>query len=286
MRKSSFIRVASAIFALCCLVSQAESPHGNTGSPAGPLQQDAAASLNDALLARATALYDSTAKSGLRGFDCQVHPDWLTIMTSARKGAAVPADDPKPALLGTVKITLHARLKGASSLDWQAPASQEKPLDQAAISLLDRTHRGIENTLLGLVKIWIPLVDGSVAESFGEEEANIAHTENGYTLRSKDGSLTEEFDRNLTLKTYLAADASSTVKIAPMFQPTSQGLRLGSFTAHIRPAGASAESAQEMRVGLEYQTVAGVQIPARFLIEMPSVVEMNFKLDGCIVNPK
>ena len=276
---SSETLVGAVLLMLCCLPANAQSP------PATPPQQGTVAGLNDALLARATALYDSAAKEGLRAFDCQVHPDWNRIMSSARNGAPVATDDPKLALLNTVKIALHARLKGGSSLDWQAPATPEKPLDQAAISLLDRTHRAIENTLQGWLKIWIPLVDGSVAGAFGAEAVNIAQSGNGYSLHSKDGSLTEEFDRDLLLKTYMTADAGSRMKIEPTFQPAGHGLLLGSFIANIHPAGA-AEAAQQMHVGIEYQTVSGVQIPARLTIEMPSVVEMDFRLDGCAVNPK
>jgi hypothetical protein len=41
-----------------------------------------------------------------------------------------------------------------------------------------------------------------------------------------------------------------------------------------------------MHVGLEYQKVEGAEIPTRLTIEMPKVVQMNFKLDGCTINPK
>jgi predicted phosphohydrolase len=278
--------VPACVLALSSLRVNAQNPPAIPVPPAAPLQRATVGTLNDSLLAKATGLYDSTAKAGLQGFDCQVHPDWNTIMTSSRKGAPAAGDDAKLALLGTVKIALHARLKGGSNLDWKVPARPEEPVDKTSMAMLGQAHRGIENTLLGVLKLWIPLADGSVAESLGEEDVEIAQTENGYTLRSKDKSLTEEFDRNLLLVHSIVVDSGSTVNIAPTFQQTSQGLRLASFVAHIHPASAPPESVQEMRIGLEYQTVAGAEIPARLTIEIPNVVRMNFNLDGCGVNPK
>jgi predicted phosphohydrolase len=276
----------ACVLVLICLRAYTQNPPAMPAPPAGPLKQASSGTLRDTLLAKAAGLYDSTARAGLHGFDCQVHPDWNLIMTSSRRGPPAAGDDAKLTLLSTVRIALHARLKGNSSLDWQVPDQHRTPIDKASTAMLDQAHRGIENTLVSVLKLWIPLVDGSVAESLGEEDMEIAQTENGYALRSKDKSLTEEFDRNLLLVRYLAVDSGSTVNIEPTFKHSSQGLLLSSFVAHIHPAGAPANSIQEMHVELEYQTVSSAQIPARLTIEIPNVVQMDFKLDGCSVNPK
>jgi hypothetical protein len=273
--------IAIALIVFSCVAIRAQN---RPASPSAPPQPAAIASLSDALLAKATALYASTAKSGLRSFDCIVHPDWQMIMTSSRKGAPSAGSDSEIALLNSVKITLHARIDGDSTVDWEVPAG--KPLDAAANATLDRAHRGIEQTLKGALKLCIPLINGSVAESLGAENADVAQTENGYSLRSRDKqhSLTEEFDRNLLLTRQVITDSGSTVDIAPTFQPTSQGLLLNSFTARVQPAGTAAQNAQEMRISLAYQTVSGAQILARLAVVVPNVVTMDFALDGCTVN--
>jgi hypothetical protein len=232
------------------------------------------------------SLYDSTAKSGLHGFDCQVHPDWNKIISSVKKGAPDAADDAKVALLHTVKITLHARLNGGSTLDWQPPESLEKPRDPAATSMLNKAHKDVETTLLGILKFWTQLVDGSVAESLGEDDMSIVQIGDGYTLRSKNkrNPVTEEFDRDLLLKHFITVDSASTVDIAPTFRPSARGLLVQSFVARIQPTGAGPAAAQEMHIGLEYQAVSAIQIPARITVEVPNVVEMDFALDGCVVN--
>jgi len=292
MHKSRFavparMSAATSLLALSCALVQAQTPPASATPPAPTLQPGSAASLNDTLLAKATSLYDSTAKSGLHGFDCQVHPDWNKIMSSARKSAPAAADDAKVALLSTVKITLHAHLNGGSTLDWQLPESAEKPLDPAATSMLNKAHQGIDNTMVGVVKLWTLLVNGSVAESLGSDELNAAQTVDGYTVRSKDKRypLALEFDRDLLLKHFITVDSASTVDIAPTYRPSGRGLLVQSFVARIQPAGTGPAAAQEMHIGLEYQTVSAIQIPARITVEVPNVVEMDFALDGCAVNP-
>ncbi len=277
------VRIAIALIVLSCMAIRAQSPPAN---PSAPPQPAAVASLNDTLLAKATAVYASTAKSGLRGFDCSVHPDWEKIMTSSRKGAPMAGGDSEIALLNKVRITLYTRLDGGLTLDWEVPAGQ--PVDPATSAMLDRAHRGIEQTLAGAIKLWIPLINGSIAESFGAENVDVAQTENGYSLRSRDKqhSLTEEFDRDLLLTRYVIADSGSVVDIAPTFRPTSQGLLLNTIVARVQPVGAMPQTAQQMRISLEYQDVSGVQIPGKIAVDVPNVVAMDFVLDGCTVNLK
>jgi hypothetical protein len=295
---------AAGLLALFCGIGQAQNPPPLPLAPSGSAERTGAVPLNDALLARATALYDSTAKSGVHGFDCALHVDWKKVMSSARKGAAVADDDPKLVLVNPVQITLHARLGGKPTLDWRAP---EGSGDAVSKAVLDEVHRGVEQTLLSTLKLWTPLVDGSVAESLGEEDVDVAETTDGYTLRSgikqqgnkqhgdkqredkqqgnKQPALTEQFDRNLLLKHFVAVDAGSTADIEPVYQPGAAGLLLSGFLAHLQPAGAAGQAAQEMRVSIDYQTVSGRQIPAHITIDLPNIVEMDFTLDGCIVNP-
>jgi hypothetical protein len=268
--------IAGALLALCCLCAAAQNGAAHQAATAAPL--------NDALLSKATALYGSTAKSGLRSFDCALHPDWKKVIATSRKGAAVADDDPKLLAVEGVQLTLHARMDGNSSIDWKAP---QKPADAATASLLDQARGGVEQTLTGTLKLWTPLVDGTVAESLGEEGVEIAQTPDGYTLKSKDkrNPVREEFDRNLVLKRFAMPDAGATVDLEPAYRQSPQGLELTGFVAHLTPAGPTGTGGQDMRVAFDYQSVDGKQIPAHIAIELPNLVEMDFALDGCTVNP-
>jgi len=295
-------RAAATMLALSCLLAHAQQLPA--GAATSPLQPAAVASLNDSLMARATTLYSSTVKSGLHSFDCQVHPDWMKIMLTSRKGVPQDSDRAKTALLAAVKVTLHARIKADSTLDWQPPPDNGQPRDQAADDMLDRAHRSIESTIEGVLKLWIPLVDGSLAESFGDDDMEVEQTASGYVVRSKnestekskakhkspagsqEHSVTEEFDRNLLLKHFTLVDAGSTASLTPAFQPTPQGLLVSSVDALLQPAGVPAADARQMHIALEYQTVSGIQIPGKIGVELPGVVQMDFTLDGCTVNPQ
>jgi len=266
---------------LCSALGQAQSAPAVSQAPPA-----STASLHDTLLAKAATLYYSAAKAGLRNFDCRVHPDWAGMMKSVRKGEPLPESDPRLALLDTVSITLHMNLKTGSSLEWRLPDPQQKPLDQDQTALLNQVHHGIEQSLGGILKMWTPLVDGSIAEMLGEERAQIFADANGYTLRSKTEheTVTEIFDNGLVLKRYILESATSAnVDLAPTFKTDPQGLLPASFVGRLHGANTQGP-AQEMDVSLEYQSVSGIEIPARITAVMPNVIEMDFRLDGCAVN--
>jgi hypothetical protein len=304
MKKLPFARparAAAALLALGCLIARAQQPPAGAGAVAP--QTAASASLNDALMARATALYDSAVKTGLRSFNCQVHPDWKKIIESARNGAPEDSDAARAALLDAVKITLHDRLKGGSTLDWQPPDAS-LPRTQAVADMLDRAHRSIDSTLDGVLKLWTPLVDGSLAESLDEDGIDVQQTASGYLARSRDDtaekskdkqkspaaseghSVSEDFDQKLLLTHYTLVDAGSTASLTPAFEPTPQGLLISGFDAFLQPAGAPAADARQMHIAFTYQGVSGVQIPASISVTLPGVVEMDFTLDGCTVNSR
>ncbi len=243
---------------------------------------------NDELMARAAKLYYSTAKSGLDGFDCAVHPDWHTLFVSANKGSAVAADDPRILLLKPVNITIHARLKGGSTLSWNVPTHPGKPLDPDSTTYLDSMHRATEQTLMGFLQFWTPFVDGSAvpASSKGLE---ITRIENGYRLHAEesDTSVTEVLDSNLLLKQFdVIMKEGMNVKFSPSYKSTERGLLVVGFLARILPAGAPPEQTQEMHVEIEYQLLEGLTIPAKLNMSVVNVGVFNFVFDGCQVIPK
>jgi len=248
------------------------SPVATTGNP------------NDELLAKASKLYYSTAKKGLDGFDCAVHPDWYQLFLSAQNGGTVAADDSRLQLLKSVKLTLHARMKGGSILDWLAPASPEKPLDQESSKLLDDMHQATDQTLQGFLQFWTPFVDGSTVPATAEG-VEVTQIEKGYKLHAKqEGTeVTEQLDNNLVLQEFNVVMSNVTVDFAPAYKYTGEGLLVNGFLAHILPAGAQPEQTQEMHVAIEYQTIDGFPVPAQLSMEVVNSGRFKFMLDGCTV---
>lgn len=276
--------ILAALSAFCPMPAHAQSTQPEPSKPASPAAQSAPKpNPNDELLAKAASLYYSTAKAGLNSFVCSVHPDWRAFLHSIGKGGAGADADPRIVLLNSVKISLHGQMKGGSTIDWTPDPHPEKPLDEDSTSLLNQMHTQTNQTLQGFMQFWTPFVDGSVIppDSVGLE---FTQTENEHRIHADAGetSLTEVFDNGLVLQHFDVVTGGLSVKFAPTYKPTDNGLLVDAFQAHIQPPGVPA---QEMRVEIEYQTLGGKLIPAQVKMNVASTKTFNFVLDGCAVNP-
>jgi len=240
---------------------------------------------NDELLAKAAKLYYSTARAGLEGFDCAVHPDWRALFAKANKNTVIAEDDPRIVLLKSVGITLHAHMKGGSTLEWIQAPSSDKPLDEDSTAMLDSMHQATEQTLQGFLQFWTPFIDGSVVPA-SSEGLRVETSSKGYTFHAEDGGtkLTEVFDNSLTLEEFDVAMGTTAIQFSPSYKTTDQGMLVSSFAGHIHAPGATPGQAEEMHVQLEYQAVDGFPVPARINMEVVGTGIFNFEFDGCKAN--
>ena len=287
MLNRSFLSPAlllAALPAVCLTTAHAQNP---PASPAAPAQSQPAAKPNpyDAMLAKAGKLYYSSTLDGLAGYDCAVHPDWHTLFVTAQKGVAVAEDDPRIVLLKTVNITLHGRLKGSTTMDWNPPAHPGTPLDQDSVTLLDNMRGAVEQTLQGFMQFWTPFVDGSAIPD-SSAGLVITRTDSGYTLHAEQGDtkVTEVIDNNLILQHFDVVLNGTSIKFDPSYKTTAKGLLVNAFAAHILPAGTPPEQVQDMHVSIEYQTLDGFPIPARLNMAVANSGTLNFVMDGCSVS--
>jgi hypothetical protein len=238
---------------------------------------------DDALLAKARTMYYSTAKAGLAGFDCAVHPDWHALFVSANPGTTISDSDSRVTLLNRVAITLHALLKGGSTLDWTPPAGA--PTDADSTALLTQMHQATEQTLAqGFMQFWTPFVDGSVVP-VNSSGLTVTHASNTFTVHaaSNEADLTEVFSNDLLLEKYDVIMGGASIKFEPTYKATAQGLLVGRFLAHIQQLGNPSAPIQEMHVGIEYQTIEGFPIPQQLNMEVVGTGIFNMSLDGCTV---
>jgi hypothetical protein len=290
-------RLLSLVAAACCAATllsaqtgaQNVAPPGLQAAaqpaPEVPTVASSAPGADDAWLKKAGSLYYSTAKAGLSGFDCVVHPDWRTLFASASAGSQVAEDDARILLLQSVKINLHAQLQGGSTLEWTPDASTSQPLDEDSTTLLKKMHEVTEQTLEGFLQFWTPFVDGSVVPA-SADGLTITHTGSVNTIHAQDSdtALTETFSNDMMLEHFDVDMNGISIKFQPAYKPTGQGLLVKSFQAHVQPAGVPPEQAQEMHVDIEYQTLEGFPIPSRLNMEMTNTGNFNFVLDGCTVS--
>jgi hypothetical protein len=283
-------RLLVALVAICLAASaaRAQNPDASQASAlAAPQLAQPGANLiaDNEWLAKAGKLYYSSAKAGLTGFDCSIHPDWRTVFVSANKGETVAEDDPRIVLLKTVKITLHARMKGGSTVDWVAASNPDQPPDKSSADLLDGMHQAVQQVLEGFMQFWTPFINGSAVpdSAVGLE---ITHTPTVHTIHAKQGDteVTEIISGDLVLEQFNVNMSAASIKFSPTFKPTPQGLLVNGFVAHILSAGAA--QSQEMTVGIEYQTVDGLTIPGQVNVNVVGTGIFNFTFDGCTTNPK
>jgi hypothetical protein len=260
-------------------------PASQSAQPAQPSQPVSPA--ENEWLAKTAKLYYSSAKAGLTGFDCAVHPDWHTLFVTANKRESTPDDDASLALLNTVKITLHARMKGGSTIEWVAAANPDKPLDESSTALLDGMHQSVEQTLEGFLQFWSPFIEDTVVPD-SSEGLEITHTPTVHTIHAKQGTteLTEVFDHNLVLEQFNVNLNGTSIKFSPAYRPTEQGLLVNGFVARILPPGATPAQAQEMKVAVDYQPLNGLTIPSHLNMEVIGTGVFNFTFDACSNNPK
>ncbi|HEY1767801.1 MAG TPA: hypothetical protein VGG26_09100 [Terracidiphilus sp.] len=269
--------------------AQSAAPSSSAGATAAPATSGSPATeSDDAWLKKTGSLYYSSAKSGLGGFDCAVHPDWRTLFGSAGGSTNSPAvadGDARLLLLETVKINLHAHMQGGSTLDWNRDPHSGEPLDDKASALLAKMRQTTEQTLEGFLQFWTPFVDGSIVPDSAAGLA-ITHTGTLNTIHAEQGdtALTETFSSDLHLEHFDVKMNGISIKFQPDYQPTEQGLLVKSFEAHVQPAGVPPDQAQEMHVEIEYQTLDGFPIPSRLTMEVANTGNFSFVLDGCTVS--
>jgi hypothetical protein len=259
------------------------------GLPAAGLraQSPAAPSSDTSWLASTSKLYYSSAKAGLAGFDCSVHPDWRTLIMSTNKGEVVADDDPRITMLQGVRVGIHARMKGGSTVEWETESAPDKPLDESSTAMLDRIHHSVEQTLEGFLQFWSPFMEVAIVPD-STEGLEITHTPTTHTIHAKQGEteLTEIFTSDRVLEQFNVNLNGMSIHFSPAYTPTPQGLLVQSFEAHILPAGVPPEKAQVMKVTLTYQTLNSLTIPGQLNMEIAGAGTFNFAFDGCTINPK
>lgn len=278
MRKS--FTMQGLLLAILATLSVAPAAVVAQSTPPTRSAQDVAA--DDALLNKARTLYYSTARAGLAGFTCTINPDWLATFVKANPGTTISSDDPRVVLLNRVGIVLHAQLKnGNTSLDWTPPAGA---LTSDQTTLLNQMHGASEQALEGFVQFWTPFVDGSVIPD-GTDGMTVTHSATSFTLHADAGgtSLTEVFSNDLLLEHYDVITGGTSIKFAPSYKATPQGLLVEHFVAYIQKADDPSAAVEQMNVAVQYQTIDGFPIPSQLDMEVVGTGVFNSTFNQCTV---
>jgi hypothetical protein len=262
-----------SIWAATGYAQNASSSSPATGSPQQSADMD--------WLAKTAKIYYSSAKAGLAGFNCQVHPDWQALIAGTAKNGDAPASDANLAQLKNVKITMHARMRGGSTIEWLAGSSDDPN------GVMENMHQTVQQTLEGFLQFWSPFMEVTVVPS-KTEGIEITHSPTSHIIHAKQGSteLTEIFNSNLVLEHFDVVLAGTSIKFAPTFDSTPKGLLVKTFTAEILPAGATPQQMQKMQVRLDYQTVNNQTLPKQLNMDIAGSGSFSFAFDGCSTESK
>ena len=239
----------------------------------------------DKLMAQTSARYYNMGRAGLAGFDCAVHPDWRWLFLQALPGQAIADDDPRVVLLKGVKVELHAQLKSGATVVWEPPAGAGKD-DKDLADLLTHMQQGATQALKGFVQFWTPFVDGSAVPA-SAAGMTATKTDKGFELRGESGGarVTEGFSGDGTLESFLVEMQGATIEFHPRYTALPDGLLLvDHFRGSVQHTGASAGQQQELRAGVDYQTIGGFPIPARLELDVAGQGAFHVTLDECRVS--
>jgi len=259
----------------CCAAAIAAAQNPPSGNPSNA---------NDEWLAQSVKLYYSSAKAGLKAFDCALHPDWRALYATGNGGLLSSDDAQRVTLLSAVNIALHGRMQGGSTLDWNPPA---QPLNADQTKLLNDMHDALNQTITGFMQFWTPFVDGSVVpdSSSGLEVTAAGDGGKKIHLKESDIELSESFDSGGILREYDVVQGGATVDLTPTFSPGDHGLVITHFHALIRqaddPQKTQEQKTEEMNVEVAYQWTDGFALPARIDMEVTGVATLHMSLDGC-----
>jgi len=261
---------------------------GQANAPSG--QQPAAGSQSattppnpeNEWLAKASKLYFSSAKSGLAGFSCEVHPDWHALFVSTSKGAESSASDAYVAQLEKVSVKMHARMLGGSTIEWQTDSTDSNAPSSDSNEVMDKMHQTVQQILEGFLQFWSPFMEVTIVPPKADG-LEITHGPASNTIHAKQGTteLTEIFNSNLVLEHFDVMLAGTSIKLTPTFEPTPRGLLVKSFSAEITRAGTAPEQTQKMQARIEYQTVNNQTIPGKLNMDIAGTGNFNFAFDNC-----
>jgi hypothetical protein len=275
-----------ALFAVCLGTAQAQKSSSHQITKPAKKPRVLSAEESGDLLAKAGDLY-YLGISDLDSYSCAVHPDWQAVYKASHNGAASAPDDPDIRLLNSVTIVLNKRVGGDEAIiEWSVPTDAENPLDKSSVKFLNAQHEQFEYILNSVLSQWESYVNGEALLDISNG-MEITQTDEGYSLRFGTGAGAKHtiLNKQLVIQRFtLAGTDGTSIKSLPKFVSTDDGLLVSSFVSYTDRPDASPGDLQKMQIDVEYRTVDGFQLPARFkIIDKNFVKGFDIHLDGCKV---
>lgn len=234
--------------------------------------------LEDRLVA-ARALYYTPTTAGLESFGCKVSIDWKGFLANA-SGKEIKDDNPALKYLNSVQLTTQDRLRGGGSLEWSSAEAPSGTLQEALMKM----KGGVEGMFSGFYQLWNPYLNGSMVPR-PDKNTRLTQQDAGIHLHAATGttSLDEDYDRNMLLTSVDATTESNEVKTTPVYSDTPDGRVIAEIRSEYRQPATAPPTYFNLTV--TYQSVGGYRIPAIIRYAIKNVMQTDFNLTDCTINP-
>lgn len=229
------------------------------------------------ILKKARDSYYSLKSEGMTGFQCDMTPNWASLLEDQRK-ADPAAIDAAIARLQQLHFSVAVDANGAAKVTHNEIAADNAKMAEG----LKQVYSGMEQMTTGFFQTWtVFVVTPPLPELTTEFKLDSGEQ---YGLTYKDGStdVSTVMGRDFAVRS-LKVTAQDFVSILnPRFAKTPKGYLMNAYDADYQGAGGKDKT--ELHVVIDYQTVAGLQVPLKLGLKgsyngSPFQVEVAFS--GC-----
>lgn len=238
----------------------------------------AAAADKKEVVKQARRAYYSLQAQGLAEFQCNLAPDWETLLQDVRKADPARADQ-AITTLKQLQFTVSLGRTGSAKVTHTTVAAANDQMAQG----LDQIYTGMEQMVTGFFQTWSPFM---LSSPLPEAEGNFQIAEQGgqWNLTYKDGTadVVTTMGKDFAIQELKVITEEFTSTIQPGFTSTPKGFLLTGYQADYH--GKSPSDTTQLKVGIAYQEVNGLQLPRKLELSGSyggSPFQMAIALSGC-----
>jgi hypothetical protein len=227
----------------------------------------------------ARAAYYSLQTRGLSQFQCNMTPNWDSLLADTKKTNPVGADR-AISMLRQLQFTVTQGSRGPAKVTHTTITATDDKMAEG----LNQIYSGMEQMVSGFFDTWSPFM---VSSPFPDTGSNYQLADEGalWSLSYKDGpsaQVVTTMTKGLLIRELKVNTPQFSSSIRPQFTDSAQGMLLTGYQADY--VGQSPSETTHLQVGIAYQTVNGFQLPQKLNLGgsyggSPFQVEVTFS--GC-----
>jgi hypothetical protein len=209
----------------------------------------------DVVIRQARAAYYSLNGEGMQQFQCNVMPNWESLLADLRKTDAAAADRAIQKLKELQFSAIVPSQGNAKVMHNEISADNKQVADG-----LTQIYSGMEQMIVGFFQTWSVFVITPGLPEAGSV-FQLEEIPSGYRISYKDGAadVITQLNKDFSISSTAVRSKEFDSTLQPLFKQTAKGLLLSGYQAIY--TGASAAEKTELQVKVDYQQVDGLQLP-------------------------